>query len=183
MRRLAGSGGFTLVELMISVAIVGLLAATAVPSFMVYQLRAKRSEAYSNLGAIAKTQITYHTVNGIYWDAAAMPGPAPTRTTRPWTPAAMAEYAGLGWTPEGNVFFDYEANTDVVGGCCVSECFTLSAYGELDGDGAVSVVMYVHPDSAGNSCPAAITGDPVPLDSNGNPIFNAPVVSPASDDF
>ena len=46
--------GFTRVELMIVVAIVGLLAAIAVPNFRGDRLRSKRSEAYANLAALMK---------------------------------------------------------------------------------------------------------------------------------
>lgn len=44
--------GFTLIELMIVVAIIGILAAIAVPNFMKFQARARQSEAKANLKAI-----------------------------------------------------------------------------------------------------------------------------------
>ncbi len=45
------SKGFTLIELMIVVAIIGILAAIAVPNFMKFQARARQSEAKVNLKA------------------------------------------------------------------------------------------------------------------------------------
>ena len=46
------SKGFTLIELMIVVAIIGILAAIAIPNFSKFQARAKQSEAKANLKAI-----------------------------------------------------------------------------------------------------------------------------------
>ena len=48
--------GFTLIELMIVVAIIGILAAIAIPNFVRFQCRSKQSEAKTNLNAIYKGQ-------------------------------------------------------------------------------------------------------------------------------
>ena len=51
--------GFTLIELMIVVAIIGILAAIAIPNFMSYQCKAKQSEAKSNLGTLRTNEEAY----------------------------------------------------------------------------------------------------------------------------
>src|SRR2546422_9058413 len=49
---LKGPEGFTLIELMIVVAIIGILAAVAILNFMRYQAKAKQAEAKIGLGGI-----------------------------------------------------------------------------------------------------------------------------------
>jgi type IV pilus assembly protein PilA len=51
-RALKGPDGFTLIELMIVVAIIGILVAVAIPNFMRYQAKAKQAEAKIGLGGI-----------------------------------------------------------------------------------------------------------------------------------
>lgn len=51
--------GFTLIELLIVVAIIGILAAIAVPNFMNAQVRAKVARVYSDMNAIEKAQEMY----------------------------------------------------------------------------------------------------------------------------
>jgi prepilin-type N-terminal cleavage/methylation domain-containing protein len=176
--------GFTIIELMITLGIIGVLSAIAIPSFRSYQMRTKRSEAMSNLTGIARTQSAFYSQAGLYSFVPSMPGSVPLPTPRHWTASADVAFGELGWRPEGHVYFDYDTNTHGVSDCgCAGDCFTSSAYGNIDGDGGVSVVMFVQPDRNGVSCPSGVTGDTVPDDTDGNPIFNAPVLSPASDDF
>jgi len=60
--------GFTLIELMIVVAIIGILAAIAIPNFLNYQCEAKQSEAKQSLGTIAKNQEAYVAEFNTYAD-------------------------------------------------------------------------------------------------------------------
>ncbi|WP_414645174.1 type IV pilin protein, partial [Candidatus Deferrimicrobium sp.] len=52
LRGKKGKKGFTLIELMIVVAIIGILAAIAIPNFLRFQAKSKQSEAKTNLGGI-----------------------------------------------------------------------------------------------------------------------------------
>src|SRR5947209_16956239 len=53
------TAGFTLIELMIVVAIIGILAAVAIPAFMKYIRRSKTTEASMNVRKLFDSTVTY----------------------------------------------------------------------------------------------------------------------------
>ncbi len=188
MDRARRQAAFTLIEFMVAIAIIGILAATAVTGFKRYQLRTRRSEAFLNVKSIATTENAYFATASVFVGVISQPGGGLGAVARQWTPAAELAYSSLGWQPEGAIFFDYDVN--VLGYAALSacppvctECFTSSAYGDLDGNNALSVIMYVKPDRQGNTCPASVTGSATPLDRLGNPIIEAPALNTLADQF
>ena len=187
---------FTLIELMITVALIGVLSALAIPNFVAFQAKARRGEAFANLSALARAQKTYHAERDVFPDVKSssgepsLPDPAlygglGTRKM-PWDPPASAFFRAVGWEPEGSVHYSYESRSQ---GCGCTQCFTLAAHGDVDGDGAISSVLYVHPqfDISGNpqQCPTYLGGAlTVPLQpGSGNPMFDQVAVNPLNDDY
>ena len=118
--------GFTLIELMIVVAIIGILAAIAIPDFLKFQAKAKQSEAKTNLGAIFTTQVSYFGETSSFSNT----------------------FTLLHWEPEGQALYTYFAgaesitNTKGDTGCRTAggdeeadvNGFTAGASGNIDND-------------------------------------------------
>ena len=66
------TGGFTLIELMITVAIVAILAAIALPSYRQYVIRSKRSAAQAQMMDIANREQQFLLANRNYADKTAL---------------------------------------------------------------------------------------------------------------
>jgi len=93
LRALNKREGFTLVELLIVVAIIGILAAIAIPQFAAYRARAYCSQVKSDLANLAIAEEAYYTDNNAYfvtnvpattgfdWSTGTSPGTIATSTT------------------------------------------------------------------------------------------------------
>ncbi len=137
--------GFTLIEIMIVVAIIALLAMLAVPTAMRFLAKTKRTEAYMNLSSMYAAQKAYWAENGKYSDTLSGPG-------------------GIGWKPEGyqgggsqeNFYYTYgfpgaegknyftgklgASGAGLSGARADANSFVVYATGDIDGDGKLDIV-------------------------------------------
>ena len=142
-------GGFTLIELMIVVAILGILAAIAIPAFLGYVRRSKTSEASINVNNMFKGASSF------YLTEQADPGLAATmsehctvaeRSDDVITPGDEKQ-KGAGYTPESEfgrigftladyAYFTYKimGSTERCGNAPNASLYTFRAEGDLDAD-------------------------------------------------
>ena len=146
MDKMRAVKGFTLIELMIVVAIISILSIIAVPNFFRFLAKAKRSEAYMNLSSIYTAQKVYWAENGTY-------------------SSQLSGENSIGWQPEGysgggkNERFNYtygfgdgeEGKNYFTGKLETSHTymsmtradktgFVVAAVGDIDGDGKPDIL-------------------------------------------
>ena len=139
-RLLKRSKGFTLIELMIVVAIIGILAAIAIPNFLRFQLKAKSSEGKVNIAAIRTAEVAYQSEFATYVAAAASPSGVPTNKVDFTDTDASTTGAGfntIGWSPEGKVYFSYATTI-------AANSYTVGAQANIDGTGSSQTWGYMH---------------------------------------
>jgi type IV pilus assembly protein PilA len=150
--------GFTLIELMIVVAIIGILAAVAIPAFMKYIRRSKTVEATMNIRKIFDSSVAYYegehsnTANAILakqFPGSVGPSPGAANTCCAGTGGkckpdptnfqdAAGSWASLNFSVDDPFYYVYQY---VGTGLDTSATFNGYAFGDLDCDGIYATFM------------------------------------------
>lgn len=169
MRKNKSYRGFTLIELMIVVAIIGILAAIAIPNFIKYQLRSKTSEAKTVNGGIKTSQESFRAEYDSYVGVVTTPTALMNRSYKTsWTTggavgsamcvagcnrvnisnnagdavmAGCVSYECIGYRPSGDVYYDYVTDAQPAAAGQAPE-FTTCARADLDSDGVGGGFLY-----------------------------------------
>ena len=135
MRTVQKEQGFTLIELMIVVAIIGILAAIAIPNFMTYQAKARQSEAKIGLGGIFTSATAYFAENSTFTVTnVSQLGYLPSGTSRYsfWYGGSSATANRIN-TGSTNSATCHGANVPTAVGATAND-FTAGAIGNVDGE-------------------------------------------------
>jgi type IV pilus assembly protein PilA len=153
--------GFTLIELMIVVAIIGILAAVAIPAFLNYMKTAKSSEAVLGIDKIFQGAVSYFDSERVGQGVSATSLQHCLPTSASWTPASPAPSAekyfaatyetqwnaatwkALNFQMGDNFYYQYEFDNAGGSACpitgAVAGLFNAKAQGDLDGDTTLSL--------------------------------------------
>ena len=129
------SKGFTLVELMIVVAIVGILASIAVPNFVEMQYKAKRAELPINVALVRTAEVSYDALYDGYIEVPAHPLTVPGKKKQRWA-GGNSGLEALGFIPSGTVRGQYQVRTVPGRAATNGGEFTVVGLSDCDGDGS-----------------------------------------------
>jgi type IV pilus assembly protein PilA len=155
--KLRKAEGFTLIELMIVVAIIGILAAIAIPNFIRFQLRSRAGEGKINLAAIRTAEEAYLAEFGRYVPFVSTPqatgvigfGGVGSQKVAwvacpiPVLPASPG-HCIIGWQPDGPTYYNYIAATDPT-----NTSFTAHGESDIDAEGTVNYWGFERQNAAG----------------------------------
>jgi type IV pilus assembly protein PilA len=134
LRRM-GMKGFTLIELMIVVAIIGILAAVAIPAFMKYIRRSKTVEGTMNLRKIYDSSVAYYEAE--HADSAGTIIVRQFPATQAWSPTTNCGlWKSLNFSVDDPFYFSYQYSS---AGADSASTFSAEARADLDGDAIYSL--------------------------------------------
>jgi prepilin-type N-terminal cleavage/methylation domain-containing protein len=132
--------GFTIIELMITVGLIGIISTLAIPGLLRFQLRTKVAEGHTNIAAIRKAEESYYAEYNLYVSAQPAMPVTVGRLKTPWGLAATDAHSfnTMGFSPEGELYFQYAVTSN-------STSYTIAARSDIDGDSTFNTWGYVKP--------------------------------------
>jgi Zn-dependent protease with chaperone function/type II secretory pathway pseudopilin PulG len=123
---------------MVAVAMIGILAAIAIPNFIRFQLRAKDQAARTELANLFQAQVAAQARDGKFAELQ-LPAQAPGAAKTLWSPSELEAARKLDWAVQGGGYHAYTVSVaETEDG---RQAFAACAESDLDGDGTYAAWM------------------------------------------